>query len=183
VGFTALPGLTTYTDTISSGSVADWVLQDLGPVRLPPTFGLSPSESGKVFLTLSGYGAETVDVYELVILPLDEWAGDFQSAQNVLGSTLPQGYRSDTTYSNYLDLDSIGYPKVALQALSRFAATGYVQDVYAPLTNSPVILQAAAHQRLWFAASNINSYNSDPWTACSVRLFHQNRYKSMRGDR
>jgi hypothetical protein len=91
----------------------------------------------------SSIAALTVKFYDLILIPVDEWAGDFVDKALEDDSDVCGGY--------LLDVDSVTYPKRDIRALVRRAdVAGYVRSIYEANTPGPAILQSNQNQRLWF---------------------------------
>ena len=116
----------------------------------------------------------------MVLIPVDEWLGDFTDQANGANSPVTGGY--------YLDVDSATFPKRSVRAMVRNNGTGYIKNVFQPATNGEVILQANARQRLWFFFARTDSAGSSTWysesfVSAKITLKANQRYLSMRGDR
>ena len=80
-------------------------------------------------------------IYDLVLMPVDEWAGDFIDLVNDTDSVIAN--------QALLDADSISHPKRFLRALARTVGDA-IFAVYQAIANGAHILQANEDQRLWF---------------------------------
>lgn len=153
-------------------------LLDLGRVTLPPTTPLQNYTALDVRVVItndSAATAATVDVYDLILMPVDEWSGMFVE---VAAGT-------EVTYEQRLDVDSIRDPRLYIRVQSMEAGNDNSIVPYQPQVNGPAIWQANAEQRLWFmgaisAAAGISSHQA----ICSgVWAWGVGRYQSMRGAR
>lgn len=118
-------------------------------------------------------------ILDLILLPIDEWYGDF--VDDVLSETsaLQQGY--------YFDLDSIQNPRERLRPLVMNAATGAVMTTYAPQSPGPALLNPQRQQRMWYLFDKSNATGIGDWDASahilvSARAERMARYLGMRGD-
>jgi len=118
-----------------------------------------------------------VYLYDMILLPVDEWAAAMSSAQ--------------IDQSNQLQLDGISSP--ALGAVAQEIAgpsvfvppPGTILDVWELRINRDApIAVPRSDQRLWFFAARAGTARlSDHEITMSAQLFRQQRYLSMRGDR
>lgn len=157
-----------------SGATTRFDLVDLGRVTLPPTTPPEPIEVMEVRLLLRNTDpgvAADVDVWDLVLMPVDEWAGTF--LEPVASTTVD--------YTKRLEVDSIGDPKRYIKAGNMGRSSGNLIVPYEPITNGPAILQANVAQRLWFLAA-LNG-TADPAICHTVKMARVARYQSMRGAR
>jgi hypothetical protein len=126
----------------------DWQLLDFGRIDLPVTDLFMSTELPDEFvitIQISSAAATNLEVnlYDLVFIPVDEWAGDFIDSALEDDSGVGQGY--------FLDIDSLSYPKRRIRSLVRSAdGSEFIRAAYQPITPGPAILQANADQRLWF---------------------------------
>ena len=145
---------------------------DLGSFTLPATAILRPSEyqdwiDFQIYGTATG--ALTTDFFDLILIPVDEWAGTFR------GET----YGGSLTDSEGLHIDSVHHPK-------RDIRTVLFDDIWIweTLANGPMVLQANSSQRLWFFVTEIHaSDRSYPSVCMTADIDRAQRYLSMRGDR
>lgn len=119
-------------------------------------------------------------ILDLILMPTDEWYGDF--VDDVLSTTtaLQQGY--------YFDLDSIQNPRERQRPLVINAATGAVMTVYEPQSPGPALLNPQKQQRMWYLFDKSNVTGTGDWDASahilvSARAERMARYLGMRGDR
>lgn len=126
----------------------DWQLLDFGRVDLPSSdlFRITeiPDQLNIVVQIANANGTDlVVNLYDVVLIPIDEWAGDF----------IDSALENDSGVGNgrLLDIDSVTYPKRRIRSLVRTAdASEFITASYQPITPGPAILQSNADQRLWF---------------------------------
>lgn len=139
-------GVTYTTDPKPFPNLNDWQLIDFGQVAVPASGVLSSDDLGDqsqlVVQVWSSVNALHVYLYDLVLIPVDEWAGDFVDKTLNLESSVENGC--------LLDVDSLAYPKRDIRATNRNVGSDYVRSVYQPIVNGPAILQANADQKLHF---------------------------------
>ena len=125
-------------------------------------------------------GAASLEVYDVIVMPTDEWAGEFTPAYASIG----QGGASNEW--TYLDVDSVNYPKRDIRALLREYATDGVISQMRPVANGPAILQANADQKLWMfnlKIGGVADWAASISTGGSIQVLKTQRYLSMRGAR
>jgi len=139
-------GVKKTTDWLNFPNCNDWQLLDFGRVVIPASGVLGASDLGdEAALVVQIWSSEAtlvVNLYDLILIPTDEWAGDFTD----------NAYEDDSGVSNdkLLDVDSVGLPKVDIRSMVREADSDFITSIYLPVTPEPAILQANADQRLWF---------------------------------
>jgi hypothetical protein len=166
---------------------------DLGLVRLPLTSPLkAPSRwSGSVILSIllsevAGVG-DAVDIFDLVLIPADEWLCDVSANMSNANEGL--------SVFDYLDIDSVTMPYYHTVAhkrdTGRASATPYAdydKSSWPVHASEPVLFQVNADQRLWFLA--LGRYNTPSVLEFfggqhmlqSVKLTGARRYLVTRGD-
>lgn len=144
-----LGSLTLTTAEKSFPNLNDWQLIDFGQIALPSASTLSQFDLGETtLLSIQGWAGVSglvVYLYDLILIPTDEWSGDF----------VDRGLSQDSTVQNgcLLDIDSLGFPKVEIRALSRSHLSDFVRAVYEPIVNGPAVLQPNSNQRLYFLSA------------------------------
>lgn len=167
------------------GANYDWQALDMGQVELPPAGLMTSSELGDemafVIQVWSSVGTNYTWFYDLVLIPVDEWSGDFVDQALTTESGLENGYS--------LDVDAITLPKAwETRALVRTSnALHLVRSKWQSRAVVDAVLQANADQRLHFLAFRCDTANdrwySEPWLAHSLQVWRVARYKAMRGAR
>lgn len=183
-GATQTYAVTDYVPTGSTGGLFDMI--DLGRVVIPPTDLIKLSENTEITIRLyakSANGTEDINICDVILMPVDEWAGDF------VGMPSPEQLSGNRSMAvtlwggkgRYFYMDSITYPKFDLRAMALLRSTGNFDGLSEIRANRPAILQANKDQRLWFLS--VTHITSRIETACSVQVYSQAHYLSMRGDR
>lgn len=167
--------------------VADDHLLDFGRVEILPGYQITDIPARAQFYIYasndSGSGRQVL-FYDLILIPADEWMGDYLDWDNSLVSILG---RPDTTGdSRYLDADGIHVPRP--RAVIRHADSDNIYVNWRQDTPGPPILQKNTAQRLWFLAGRyISPASSDNQIAASIGIGHRvvlymaQRYKAGRG--
>lgn len=182
-----------FVDTRYTG--ANIQLIDFGKVVIPPLDTLKLEEDAELGITIrvrnNAAGIRTVQLWDLILIPTDEWAGEFEGLPDPWSDYL-SGNRSMAVDAwggkgRYLLVDSITNPRFDLRALSLIRDTGNFAGLSDIIANRPARLHENATQRLWFLVERCydsgTDRSSDFWIAHSVQLYRQANYLSMRGDR
>lgn len=117
---------------------------------------------------------------ELIIIPADEWLGDYVDAALSETTALREGY--------VFEADSIGNPKAITRGIVRGAATDAISATYVPLPPGPAMYQPQATQRYWCLFDKSNTLETPDWDASphiglSVKSERVSRYIGMRGSK
>lgn len=176
------------TDVIIGSDIAyfttlnRWQVLDLGTFTYPgmpiDTDDVSES-SGLIIQRYATSTTPTAELYDLIIIPTDEWAGDF--------SPKSEETEDSIQLTNYLDVDSLK-PRHNIRALVRDEDNDFVLTRWTTIANGPATLQPNADQRLWFftmelASDGSSELRAPPYQGLSVQMFRNQRYFSYRGDR
>ncbi len=165
----------TVTLTDAMFTDADLALVELGRIQLPPMTNINAGdESGTVSLVIdalcslqAGGGIQSMEVYELILLPVDEWAAT------------ATGQTNDDQGDIKLDLDSVGHPKQAIRAMVRDPDNDQVIDSFALVSTGPVALPANNDQRIWFLQKHVDPHFG---TASEITIQVNPRFHFLRGD-
>lgn len=182
-------GIQFTTESKQLQTTTDWELLDFGQIKIPVSGSLKSSDLGdetKIIIQASAASITTsLYLHDLILIPVDEWAGDFVDRRNQNESIIGR----EGNRPRLLDIDSVTDPKNRIQSLVRQEGSERIVSVYNPITNGEAILQANAQQRLWFLTAKTSatgtsfSWISEPWVAHSIQITHNARYLSLRGDR
>jgi hypothetical protein len=147
-----------------------------GPTTKKPT-GYQPT-SMRIILDASNLLGDDFEVYDVVLLPTDEWVGTFAGT--------PEGVDETIAYEGKrIDVDGITNPRMYRALLNEIISTTS-QTIDAELfriASSRPILQSNKNQRLWFLQTHdIYLYSYFEATG-KVRLQRSDRYLVMRGNR
>lgn len=179
---------TTYTESGTFSDIAviddtyDWRLIDCGKITLPATDIYTPDDTYSfnicVQLRLSDLD-DGLRVYDLVLIPVDEWSGDFTDLSPDVDS------HALDDVSDILLVDSITNPKTSIRAYVYASGSGASYGPWSCRTAGPMMLQANTQQRLWSLLARYYT-TDDVWDAppnlcCKQRLYKQQKYFSMRG--
>lgn len=170
----------TYSDLTSvtvPAAVTGTDVIDLGTIEIGS--GLTGAELGdSTALTIQASSSDAsglVNISDIVLMPVDEFAADVASTSTDTDSYLQRG--------TYLEIDSIRNPSLNLRTLL-FNTTNQVRCRYRTIANGRCMLQANTDQKLWFLFLRQSGFL---WTALFeagyiVQVNRQNQYLSMRGD-
>jgi hypothetical protein len=178
IGTTYLPR---YGRTVATPATAAWTLLDCGTIAFPPVLDplLGESYAGSFHIQAArSTGAGQLIFYDLVLVPADEWIGDFLDSENT-------GDATSLLLNDELKTTSLSFPRVPHRAIVWDNATGLFRAYWQSIMASPFILQANAAQRLYFVSASAQPtyFISEPWFTHSVQLFCNQRYFSYRGAR
>jgi len=179
----------------SAGCDAEPFIADLGVLQFPLT--TPPKRSGRftnsVYLLVEIYntttGALDCDMLDLVLIPCDEWIGDFCS--NIADVS------DDIGMTEQLDIDSATMPYSPIEAHNRYdndrgAGGAYLlfdKSTWTAASSEPAFWQANKAQNLWFLGMDLYAANSPYWLSFSsydlirVQFRGVRRYILARGSR
>lgn len=146
----------------------EYALVDLGYITLPPSSNLLPADSLagiKIVLQASVPSGNTLKIYNIVLMPADEWFAE------VTG-------QMDGVFQ--LQIDGIENPKKARALQWDKRELGLIE-------NGKPIFHAHTQQRLWFlcrfaSLTGNAAESSRPDFMASARLYKCQRYLHLRGD-
>lgn len=114
--------------------------------------------------------------YDLILMPVDEWAGDFLQP--------PLGHEVDL--GEYLDVDNVRFPKRGTVSYVRDVSDDAAITPYIGIKNGEAILQSNARQRVFFLTIS-EPHAAQPLArfsmAHSIVMTRNQRYLTMRGTR
>lgn len=177
-------GIESYSDTLYVTTAStDFTVFDLGVIDIPAG-KLNSDETGDEtkLVIQSGADGATGDLryMDLILIPIDEWAGDFSLANDNDDGVI----QNDT----YLTIDGVERPKDTLRSIL-WNDSDEAVSFYIPISNGEPILQANAQQRLWFffmrsvySAGVFLRYESRFESSYKVLIERVQRYWSMRGE-
>jgi len=162
-------------------------LLDFGEIVLGPATAIHPYTMAGTYVNIEAgctdAGGATAYFYELILIPVDEWAIDCEDMFKTTGS---RQYIGD--YATHLNIDAIQNPRYLLTNLIR-TSNNYMTRYWRPITNGIPILHSGKHQRLWCLATRNRPYSdednvlSDHEICHSVQIWKNQRYTTLRGDR
>jgi hypothetical protein len=157
---------------------------DFGRMTIPGR--LTGKIVDQIVLQFTVAGAVTFDFYDLILLPVDEWAIDTVDLANVTGTRI--GRRGVLAERSYLDIDPITYSK-KWSSLVRREADDLVLESWLRIAVTPPVWQANAQQRAWFlstrypSSASLAEQRSEYHVSHTVQAQKVQRYLSMRGER
>jgi hypothetical protein len=160
-------------------STSEFYLVDMGVITLPGTQSVGMNLDS-LFLQLdvvNGAINPLLRIYNLVLVPLDEWAVDAR------WNSVKLGFRAPAPEA--LEIDAISFPKDAPTCLIKVPSTGEVVETWQRAMNGQPILQTGSEQNLYIFPMSMHNYDYnwilDPSIACSVQIEKSQRYFSARG--
>lgn len=127
-------------------------LLDMGSLNLPPA-GFGNNEvveeiEFQIWGTLR-VGASPLQLYELILMPVDEWLGQFYGYDDENANWGPMVYGT-----NYLDIDSTLFPKRLIYAPVRIRATDNLEAQWTNVNVRPFRTATERRTRYWFLTQN-----------------------------
>lgn len=177
-------GVSITSETKTFANTNDFQILDFGQLTIPLSAYLKATELGDTLtIAVQGNTSSTTpdcNMYDLVLMPVDEWAADLTDGENSAASALSNGY--------YLDVDSVSFPKRQLRNAVKATGTSYTKAIWQQVANGPAILQANARQRLWLlsmrtASAGSTDWRSEPDVVHRVQMWSAERYRWARGSR
>jgi hypothetical protein len=165
-----------FATTLSNWEAIDFGQLAISTQQISSSVGSLPDEMKIVVQGYCTAVSKPLTLYDLILIPIDEWAIDARIPElTATGSP-------EIDVNDYLDVDSISNPKVAISAYNRNPA-GQIISRYQNVSNGPVIFQKNKDQRLWFANLTYENYwRGYPETIGSVQIFKQQQYLGFRGE-
>lgn len=180
---TGTGGISTYGETKTPPTTNDFQIMDMGRITLPVSNLIRQSEipdSTVIALQCTAAsGTPNLYVYDLILIPTDEWAGEFVDTVNTADSAVEQG--------KMLEIDSLKDPKQTIIAKVKTSdANEFISSIWQTNANGPAILQANSSQRLWFLCARTSAAASTEWvsypnTVHAVKVYKNEQYLGMRG--
>lgn len=133
-----------HSDVIGLPNNLNVKITDFGSVTLPPSGAENNETVDEIEFEINVLdlgGSATAGIYDLILIPADEWIGSF-FADDIHGPNL------DGT--NYLDADSVTFPKKPLYSPILNRSSGNLESQYTNTTVGPISLEAERQMRLWF---------------------------------
>jgi hypothetical protein len=172
------------SESVFLETLNDWEILDFGVIQIPsrPIEDFEEQLIGiKIYST--DPAAAGVDLYDIVLIPVDEWAIDTSDITDY--NTKSSIGRQNTRGPLKLRIESIK-DKTNIVSVLLSVATDLVSSSWISIPNGRSILQANSDQRLWFLSfrgvTGTDELYSNPYTADRVLLYRNQQYWSMRGD-
>lgn len=131
---------------------------------------------GIEFKSSSAGVGSAVDCFEIILIPADEWIGEFFDPLELGGAGLER----------FIDIDSASFPKKVLKCTLRNRGSELVSGIWNSSASGVFMLQPGTRQRLWFLASQINegdeSLGSSHTLVHHIRMLHHSRWLGLRGN-
>jgi len=146
-------GIDYETTAVALSTLNDFYLMDFGRVDIPASSMIKESEAGDE-LTIEVHvssvdGTPDFYIYDLIILPTDEWVCD---TKDTVGND-----DSAVEWGKSLDVDSVRHSKVMIRSLLGSGQTrgGLVSSVYSTDSTGPAVILPDKDQRLWACAATL----------------------------
>lgn len=167
----------------------NWAVADFGLFALPPAFIRPPvGQQWPVTLTLyyysgNGDASEDIDWYDFVLIPTDEWAGEFYEDLGAIEENF-DGY--PITVNETFSVDPLSDPKNGVTAY----VSGGISGPWSVDTDEDPRLRVDVDQQIFFFWQTCRQTDdfkgvrvSYPWIAARVQVSSARRYVFMRGDK
>jgi len=179
-------GVTTQTENIYPENLQDYEFLDLGEIVIgAPDVVLSTEVAAQTELdvTIVNTGSPgNFFVYDLLVLPVDEWSADVEDADS---EKTALGWGGIEQYRRLLQVDGTRRTK-RKRAILRGSATDYIDSTWALQSAGRPILQQDQRQRMYFAFARHyddgDTFVAPPSIACDVQQWAIQRYSFLRGD-
>lgn len=124
--------------------------------------------------TKSSASSQTLKLFELILIPVDEWTGYFEDTSHSGG----------LTNNNSLDIDSASFFKRKLRSMVKYRGSELVTAAWRPSASGPLTVQAGKQQRFYFLSELWNGeYMASPFTQVhQVQLYTHERFLGLRGN-
>jgi len=114
----------------------------------------------------------TLQLVDFILIPIDEFAI----------SSLKPSNGPATESGQFVELDSVTYPKYHVRSLLKVQPNSYVIDTWETRSNNQFIAQSNTRQRYW-VIFNAERGQSNVGINASVQVTHNAQYLSLRGNR
>jgi len=170
------------SDTVETQYANDWQVLDLGTVTVDTEFG-SINSFVWFGIDAAGDGAADANLYDLILMPTDEWSADVLDPFNI--STSFCGNRDNDGYS--VLADRVSDPR-KWHSLVTDRDLGSVNMLWQGRAPEGPILLPDTRQRLWFFCTRYPStttteQRAEPYLSGSPQVWATERYLLMRGDK
>lgn len=176
----------------TTGSAYIYEVLDFGQIKLPASDILRTGElPEQTVIAIQGRNnsattGRSMTIVDIILIPVDEWAGDFRDSQNVANSVVG----TVNGVKRYIDIDSVRYTGSSIRALVKTdVAADSLAAIYQSISSREAFLQSNADQRLWFfflqssAVGTSYHWRANPWITAGIKVTKTSRYLSMRGNR
>ena len=173
-----------YSEVITLPATSFCKIADFGSVTLPPA-GTNKDETVEEIVfwidltAISPPPGSPIEVYDLIIIPADEWIGSFFS-HNLYGPNLDG--------LNYMDIDSITVPKKDVYSPVRTISSDNLESQWTNANIGPIRLEGEQQTRLWFVCWSFEiitgtKFEYGKFSYCSnTQLAISRQYKSAIGE-
>lgn len=167
-----------YVGKKDTTTIADRLqILDLGQFTIPDNYGGIDYVSNSFLVDVENLQNPATNNWlyltELVLMPADEWIGDFWNCRSRNGTT-------------YFDVNSIVNPGRDVQGIARYISNDAIYRIASPITTGAFRLNANGKVRIWYFWVEDDDSGIDEayfWGVCKTQMFGTARYLSMRGDR
>ena len=165
------------TAIVFAQSTDPYEILDMGIAVLPGRYPPGVDTRHGIHIITVFNAAATMQVYDLILIPVDEWAADIRASDVDEMTTAGR-------IAYPIHLDSLTVPKHFIHA-RQVNTSDVLQSWWTPITNGPAILQPTTGQKLWVLATNVpdgETYEVAPIPITStVGIWHNERFLLPRG--
>ena len=178
IGDAVYADLVWQSSSVTMTRTVSYELLDMGQVSVP---AVESNEAFETHWTIQTFGnaAAGVDLIDLIILPVDEWASDLYT------DLLMPSVRSNVVYQGFCaEIDGITYPRNSPRALSYPYVTGSLQASPRFVGGKGGLIPNEIQYLHSLIAGGVpGSWTSIPSAGSSIESWQVQRYSSMRGAR
>lgn len=143
-------GLTYYTDAVQVPNASAYVVLDMGDINIPrQKYSTDVIQIAVQMETTDA--AANIEIIDLILIPVDEWAGDYSDNANVSDSLID--------IDEYLEIDGLTPKDLPVLVLT---STDLVKSEYVPSGN-PMVLEPIGDDthRLWIFTMRTSTTGTD----------------------
>ena len=165
------------SETVMAQSLDTQEILDMGLIAMPGRYPAGVDTEHSITVVAVSLGAHTMQVHDIIFMPVDEWAADIRAID-------ADSLKTASFIGYPVQIDSLTVPKHFIHA-RQIDTSDVLQSWWTPIANGPAILQPTTGQKLWVLATNVpdgETYEVAPIAITStVGVWHNERYLLPRG--
>lgn len=171
------------TDVVYFTTTGMKELLDFGKITINTHIAGKTLQDLEIEIWATGNGSSDAELYDLILIPVDEFVFDSLDQENTTGSIIGDVRNTGGTY---LLVDSITDQRVDTSLVLDPSNSDAIMAVYLLTIASEVFLPNNKRYRLWFLAEKYPTTGTDVFDSLqevsfTVQAWKQQRYLSMRG--